>query len=161
MTSTRLPPERCTTAGLIPVMGFLLGIRCVATARIVPCARGIMSDGGRASSHRVREPSRRRALRAPGRARSGRVSSAASAASAVSWMTNTLARPVIRKIFSRRSWLHTSCERAVVGADLLQAADEHAEPGGVEELDLRHVDDEVVGAGGDQLGDLLAQAGAV
>src|SRR5215218_681015 len=25
MTSTRLPPERCTTAGLIPVMGLLLG----------------------------------------------------------------------------------------------------------------------------------------
>src|SRR3954453_14468996 len=27
MTRTRLPPERCTTSGLIPVMDFLLGIR--------------------------------------------------------------------------------------------------------------------------------------
>src|SRR5262245_64395769 len=31
---------------------------------------------------------------------------AARASSAVSWMTNTFARPVIRKIFSSRSWLH-------------------------------------------------------
>ena len=50
--------------------------------------------------------------------------------------TKTLARPVIRKILSSRSWLQTSCEGAVVGADLLQAADEDAETGGVEELDL-------------------------
>ena len=74
-------------------------------------------------------------------------------------MTNTFARPVIRKILSRRSWLQTSSQRAVVGADLLQAADQDAEPGGVEELDLLHVDDDVVGAGRDQLGDLVAELG--
>src|SRR6187431_1819920 len=48
-------------------------------------------------------------------------------------------------------------ERAVVGTDLLQAAHQDAEPGGVEELDLLHVDQDVVGAGGDELGDLVAQ----
>ena len=84
---------------------------------------------------------------------------AASAASADSWMTNTFARPVIRKILSSRSWLQIRLQRAVVGADLLQAADQDAEAGGVEELDRLHVDDEVVDAGGDQLGDLVAQLG--
>ena len=85
---------------------------------------------------------------------------AARAPSAESWMTNTLARPVIRKIFSSRSWVQISCERAVVGADLLQAADQDAETGGVEELDGLHVDDDVVDPVGDQLGDLVAQLGS-
>ena len=85
----------------------------------------------------------------------------ASAASAESWITKTLARPVMRKILSSRSWLQTRRRRAVVSAHLLQATDEDAEPGGVEELDLLHVDDDVVDAAGDQLGDLVARTGAV
>src|SRR4051812_46482644 len=47
--------------------------------------------------------------------------------------------------------------RAVVGADLLQASDEDAEPGGVEEVDALHVDDELVVALADELGDLVAE----
>ena len=46
-----------------------------------------------------------------------------------------------------------------MGADLLQAADEHAEAGGVEELDRLEVDHDVVGAGVDELGDAVAQLG--
>src|SRR5215216_4340407 len=50
-------------------------------------------------------------------------------------------------------------ERAVVGPDLLQPADQDSEAGRVQELDVLHVDDDVVGPGGDQLGELVAQAG--
>ena len=41
--------------------------------------------------------------------------------------------------------------------DLLEGADEHTEAGGVEELDLRHVDDDLVVAFTDQLDELLAE----
>jgi hypothetical protein len=44
-----------------------------------------------------------------------------------------------------------------VVADALEPADEHAEPGRVQEVDLLQVDDDVVGAVADQLDQLLAQ----
>src|SRR6478735_427728 len=48
-------------------------------------------------------------------------------------------------------------EGPVVGADLLQAADQDTEPGRVQELDGFHVDDDVVDTGRDELGDLVPQ----
>src|SRR6476659_6895536 len=52
MTRTRLPPERCTTSGLIPVMDFLLGIRSLNGA---DCAMRPLDHVIRAApeSHRV------------------------------------------------------------------------------------------------------------
>ena len=44
-------------------------------------------------------------------------------------------------------------------ADPLEAADQHAEAGGVEELDALHVDDHVVLPGADQVDQLLAELG--
>src|SRR3954463_6487273 len=46
---------------------------------------------------------------------------------------------------------------ALVGAHLLQAADEYAEPGGVEEVDVLHVDHQLVVTVTDELGDLVAE----
>src|SRR5689334_14125048 len=40
MTRTRLPPERCTTSGLIPVMDFLLGIRSIERRGLCHAPRG-------------------------------------------------------------------------------------------------------------------------
>ena len=48
-------------------------------------------------------------------------------------------------------------ERPVVRADLLQATDQDTEAGGVEELDLDHVDDQLIGACRDQLGDRVTE----
>src|SRR4051794_2065119 len=50
-------------------------------------------------------------------------------------------------------------EVAVVAAESLQAADQHAEPGGVEEVDAFEVDDDLVLALTDQLDELLAEPG--
>ena len=130
MTRTRLPPERSTTAGMIPVMRFLLGVM----SRLMN-ARGVYAGASGIVSRHTRCDAVPRAGTVEASA-SAAAQRAASAASAESWITNTLARPVIRKILSSRSWLQTSSQRAVVGADLLQAADQHAEAGGVEELDV-------------------------
>src|SRR5215218_1826557 len=48
-------------------------------------------------------------------------------------------------------------ERAVVVADPLEPADQHAETGRVQEVDLLEVDDDVVGPVADQLDELLAE----
>ena len=48
--------------------------------------------------------------------------------------------------------------RAVVGPDLLQPPHQDSESGRVEEVDLLHVDHEVVFTIADQLGDLVSQA---
>src|SRR3954452_5557632 len=50
-------------------------------------------------------------------------------------------------------------QRALVGADALEAADEHTETGGVEEVDVLHVHDEVVGPAADEVDELFAQLG--
>src|SRR3954462_4988697 len=89
MTRTRLPPESCTTSGLIPVMDFLLGIRsrngadCAMRPGDHVIARGL-------ESHRVRpaDDDVHRRTTAYDDSRAGRQLDV-SAASAVSWMTNT------------------------------------------------------------------------
>ena len=48
-----------------------------------------------------------------------------------------------------------------MGAHPLERADEHAEPGGVEEVDALEVDDQVVVAGVDQLDEPSRSFGAV
>jgi hypothetical protein len=48
---------------------------------------------------------------------------------------------------------------AFVGSHTLEAADQNAQPGGVEEIDALHVDDQVVGAAGYQVDQLLTQLG--
>src|SRR3954468_14552744 len=156
MISTRLPPERCTTAGLIPVMDLLLGI--LMSANGADCAM-------RPGDHVRRQWPRPHRVRRPVGVRGGPPAYAAGRGSArgeggfggvvddehlgQSGDPEDLQQPVL---------VAHQLERAVVGADLLQTADQHAEPGGVEELDLGHVDDEAVGAGRGQLGDLLAES---
>src|SRR6476469_3400709 len=51
-------------------------------------------------------------------------------------------------------------QRALVGAHPLEATHEHAETGGVEELDALHVDHDVVLAGAHEVDQLLAQLGS-
>src|SRR4051794_3765067 len=155
MTSTRLPPERCTTAGLIPVMDFLLGI--LTSANGADCA---MRPGDHVRQqwldpHRVR--AREPASGGPSRAR--RVADSARRESRFGGVVNDehLGEAGDPEDLQEAVLVAHQVERTVVGADLLQTADQHAQPGGVEELDLRHVDDDVVGAGRDQLGDLLPQ----
>ena len=63
----------------------------------------------------------------------------------------------MRKIRRMRPWVQTRSIQPVVRADPLQAAYQHAEAGGVEELDRFHVDDEVVAAGLDEVDQLLPQ----
>src|SRR5207245_7390452 len=48
-------------------------------------------------------------------------------------------------------------QRALVRAYSLEAADEHAEPGRVEEVDVLHVDDQVVVAARHEVDELFAQ----
>jgi hypothetical protein len=48
-------------------------------------------------------------------------------------------------------------QRAVVVADPLEPADQHSEPGRVQEVDLLQVDHDVVGPVADQLDQLLSQ----
>ena len=64
--------------------------------------------------------------------------------STVVWMPKTLVSPVIRKIFSIRSCMQNQVQRAVVRPHPLETSYQHPEAGGVEELNLVHVDDELV-----------------
>ena len=72
-------------------------------------------------------------------------------------MWNTLSRPVILKTLRIRSWALTMRSDAVLAADQLEPADEHAETGGVHEGDLLEVDDEVGAPGRDLLVEHFAQ----
>ena len=72
-------------------------------------------------------------------------------------MWNTLSRPVILKTLRMRSWAADDAQGAVLATDQLEAADEHAETGGVHEGDVLEVDDEVGAAGCDLLVEHLAQ----
>ncbi len=69
---------------------------------------------------------------------------AAMASSTLSWMPKTFVSPVIRKILRMRSCVQTRSSESVVGADALEATDEYAQAGGVEELHLLHVHHELV-----------------
>ncbi|GMA86584.1 hypothetical protein GCM10025868_18340 [Angustibacter aerolatus] len=85
----------------------------------------------------------------------------ASASSTVSWIEKTFVRPVIRNTLSTRSCEQTRLQGAVVGAHALEPAHEHAEAGGVEELDALHVDDQVVVPGGHEAVEWSRSVGAL
>ena len=51
---------------------------------------------------------------------------------------------MIRKILSSRSWSQTTRSEPLTPRSRLQRADQHAEAGRVEELDVREVDDQIV-----------------
>ena len=74
-------------------------------------------------------------------------------------MPNTLSRPVIRKTRRMRSLEHTIRSQPELVADELEAPDEDAEAGRVEEGHLVEVDDEVGAAGRDLLVEGRAQLG--
>ena len=62
-------------------------------------------------------------------------------------MLNTRLRPVMRKMRRMRSCVADQVDPAVVRADPLEAADQHAKAGRIEELDRLHVHDQLVAAG--------------
>src|SRR6188472_2032683 len=145
MTRTRLPPESSTTAGVIPVICVLLGI-----SRLEP---GGVYAGGGVPLHPVWPSPRGR----PGRG------SATGSARGERGLGRLVDHEHLRQAGDAEDLeepvlVAHQVERALVGAHLLQAADQDAEAGRVEELDVLHVDDDVVGAGGDELGELVPQA---
>ena len=71
-------------------------------------------------------------------------------------MGKTLVRPVMRKILDALLGADEA-QRALVGTDALEPADEHAEARRVEELDALHVDDQVVLAAAHEVDELLAE----
>src|SRR5918995_682205 len=140
MTRTRLPPESSTTAGVIPVICVLLGI-----SRLEP---GGVYAGGGVPLHPV-WPSPRRC---PG-------DSSARGERGFGGLVDDedLREAGDAEDLEEAVLVADQVERALVGAYLLQAAHQDAQAGRVEELDVLHVDDDVVGAGGDELGELVAQ----
>src|SRR5687767_10655083 len=131
-TRTRLPPESSTTAGVIPVMCVLLGV-----SRLEPA--GVYARAG-ARQHSV--------WRAPLDVRAGGESGSAGCERGLGGVVND---EHLRQAGDAGDLEETvlgadQIERAVVGPDLLESADEDAQAGRVEELDVLHVDDDVVGA---------------
>ena len=73
-------------------------------------------------------------------------------------MANTLVRPVISKTLRIRGWVQTKSQVTVVAPQALQAADEDAEAGGIEEIDPFEVDNDLVLSFADQLDQLLPKS---
>src|ERR1700712_449843 len=122
MTSTRLPPERVTTAGMIPVMGFLLGMTFADVRRGWCHAPPGSCQTGRArttSGRRAHVPSpvvRRGARSAGGEGLFGGVVD-----------DEDLRQAGDPEDLQQAVLVADQLQRALVGAHLLQAADQHTE----------------------------------
>ena len=81
------------------------------------------------------------------------------AASTDGYSGNTWSSAVIRKILSSDSLPQTTPKLAPDGARLAQRADQHAEPGGVQEVDPAEVDHHRADPAVEQLDDAFPQPG--
>src|SRR5829696_6524954 len=146
MTRTRLPPESSTTAGVIPVICVLLGISRLELGGVYAGGDGWQHPGVARATARCGG-----ALGGAGGGRSARGERGLGRLVDDEHLRQAgdaedLEQPIL---------VAHQVERALVGPDLLQAPDQDAQAGRVEELDVLHVDDDVVGAGSDQLGELV------
>src|SRR5918993_4459138 len=146
-TSTKSPPSTSTTAGRIPGMRFLQGgYSGVGPTTHVRERAGVYARCVRQHTAGVT----RLTPRSPGLgSRQGSVRRGVD--------REDLGEARDPEDLEQAVLVADELEGTVVGADLLEAAHEHTEPGRVEELHALHVDDDVVAARGDQLGDGVAQ----